>query len=59
MTIENLHDSYEAKVGFELATPESEVRCPTKCTMEPGYDKFSYFAPNHILWELIGFTLLR
>ena len=32
----NLHESYVAELGFELATPGSSVRHATVCSMEPG-----------------------
>ena len=33
----NHHKSYVVELGFEFATPGSEIRCSTHCTMEPGF----------------------
>ena len=35
----NLHESYVAELGFELATPGSEVRRATDCAIEAGVSK--------------------
>ena len=34
----NLHGSYVAELGFELATPGSTVRRTIDCAVEPGFE---------------------
>ena len=41
--ITNFHGSYAAKLGFELASPESEVGLATNCTVNTRYvGKYTY-----------------